>query len=117
MASLKNPSATSLKNHSATLGSDGTLVRTSTRRTVVVGDAVADLLWRGETISEALAVVVGHAIVGAVEGQSSDTRVALDAGGLLKARGNVLGDLAEDGDLALDDLPLVQLLMWPETLL
>ena len=81
-------------------------MRTSTRRTIVVRDAVADLLRRGKAISEALAVVVGHAIVGTVEGQASNTRVALDAGSLLETRSHVLGDLAEDGDLALDDLLL-----------
>ena len=46
-------------------------------------------------------------VVGAVEGQAGDTLVALDAGSLLEAASDVLGDLAEDGDLALDDLVLL----------
>ena len=47
---------------------------------------------------------VGHAIVGTVELHVLDARVALDASGLLKPVGDVRADLAEDGNLSLEDL-------------
>lgn len=45
-----------------------------------------------------------HAVVGAVEAEAGDALVAADARRLLEAGGQVVRDLAEDGDLALDDL-------------
>lgn len=51
-----------------------------------------------------VAAIVRHAVVGTVEAQTSNARVTLNAGSLLKARGDIIGNLAENGDLALDDL-------------
>lgn len=51
-----------------------------------------------------VATIIRHAVVRTVEAQTSDARVSLNASSLLEARGDVIGNLTEDGDLALDNL-------------
>lgn len=78
------------------------LVGAGSGSTVVLGDAASRLHAVGST----KAAVLGHTIVGTIEAQVGNAIVALDAGSLLKTSGNVLIDLAEDSNLALDDFLL-----------
>ncbi|KAH0357207.1 CAT1 catalase, partial [Aureobasidium melanogenum] len=68
---------------------------------VVPSTKVTDL-----SIGVLLALVLSEAIVGAVKGKILNTVVALDTSSLLQTAGKVLRDVAEDGNLALDDLLL-----------
>lgn len=80
-------------------------VRTSDRRTIVRSHALP--LSGIEAIRELILLVGSHAIVRSVEAQTRNTIIPLDARGLLQARGDIIVDLAEDSDLALDELLLL----------
>lgn len=77
-------------------------VRAFRRCAIVAYRAGADL--GSHAVRYPVPILGRHAVVGAVEAEVGDAVVALDTGGLLHAGGEVLGDFAEDGDLALDDL-------------
>jgi hypothetical protein len=77
------------------------LVRAGTRSAVV--QSLAASLVRVHAVGTLVASIISHGIVRAVEAQTGNARVALDTGSLLKTSGNVVGNLAEDTDLALDD--------------
>lgn len=87
---------------------NGSLVRALGRGAVVVGDGPSDV--GGHAVGISVLLAAGHAVVCAVEGQFGDTIVTLDAGGFLKAGGDIVGDFAEDADLTLDDFFLVAIL-------
>lgn len=60
-----------------------------------------------EAVRKLILPVGSHAIVRTIEAQTRNTIIPLDARGLLQACGNIIVDLAEDGDLALDELLLL----------
>ena len=78
------------------------LVRASARSAVV--QSLAACLVGVHAVGALVASIVSHSVVRAVEAQTGDAGVALDAGSLLKTSGKVVGDLTEDTNLALDDL-------------
>lgn len=49
-------------------------------------------------------LILGHTIVGTVKSHVGDAVISINAGGHLEPLGEVVADLAEDGDLALEDL-------------
>jgi len=61
---------------------------------------------RDLSIGILLALVSGKAVVCTIELKGADVGVALDTSGLLETAGQVLGNHAEDGNLALDNLLL-----------
>ena len=77
------------------------LVRALNRRPIIIRNAKPNLTHH--TISSTDRLVLGEPVVRAVEPHLRNTRVALDACGFLETLGNIVGDFAEDGDLALDD--------------
>ena len=78
------------------------LVRALDRRPIVFRYAETNLAYHPVCRTERF--VLGKAVVSAVEPYLRNTRVALNACSLLKTLRNVVGDFAEDGDLALENL-------------
>jgi len=78
------------------------LVRAIARSTVV--QSLAAGLVRVHAVGTLVATVISHSVVRTVEAEARDAGVTLDTGSLLKTSGEVVGDLAEDTNLALDDL-------------
>jgi hypothetical protein len=78
------------------------VVRASARSTIV--QALTARLIRVHAVGALVGAIIGHTVVRTIEAEASNARVSLDTSRLLKTSGQVVGDLAEDGDLALDDL-------------
>lgn len=78
------------------------LVRTSARSTIV--KSLTARLIRVHAVGALIGTIISHSIVRAVEAKTRNARVSLDTSRLLKTSGKVVRNLAEDGDLALDDL-------------
>lgn len=77
-------------------------MRTGARSTVV--QALTARLLRVHAVGALVGTIVSHSVVRPVEAEASNTRISLDTSSLLKTGGKVVGDLAEDTNLALDDL-------------
>lgn len=73
--------------------------------TVVLGDARINMN-RDLVVGILVLLVLGKTIVGAVERKPGNVSIPLDTSSLLQTAGKILRDVAEDGDLALDDLLL-----------
>ena len=77
------------------------------RTTIVLHVATARRL---HAIGFPNAWILSHAVMGAIEAHVGNAIVTLNSSGLLEAGGKVVGDLAEDSDLAFDNLFLMAVL-------
>lgn len=75
---------------------------TSTRSTIV--QCLSTSLIGVHAVGALVLSIVGHGVVRTVETEASNARVSLDPSSLLEASGKVVRNLAEDTNLALDNL-------------
>jgi len=86
----------------------------SSRSPIALHNAIPHMRRGLHPISMLLALLLRKPIVRPIKRQIRNTRMPLDARRLLQPARQIARDLAENGNLALDDVFFRQVLMWPE---